>query len=146
MIDDAWFLFYRLDQSHINSHPFLYGYNTWLNKLSIQDCVMKSPMMIFFSSSILFSLQSLLIFTILLISSTTAQDKIEPAHPPHSTQEFDRILNLPGHPNNVPSISQFSGYITVNHHNGRALFYWFFEAQSAQPSSKPLLLWLNGGQ
>ncbi|KAK9287852.1 hypothetical protein L1049_016294 [Liquidambar formosana] len=36
------------------------------------------------------------------------------------------------------------GYITVNQDHGRALFYWFFEAQS-EPSKKPLLLWLNGG-
>lgn len=63
-----------------------------------------------------------------------------------STQESDRILNLPGQPNTttMASLSQFSGYITVNKHNGRALFYWFFEAQT-QSSTKPLLLWLNGG-
>ncbi|OMO53453.1 Peptidase S10, serine carboxypeptidase [Corchorus capsularis] len=58
-------------------------------------------------------------------------------------QECDRVMNLPGQPS-TPSISQFSGYITVNEEHGRALFYWFFEAQS-QPSQKPLLLWLNGG-
>ncbi|PNY16203.1 serine carboxypeptidase 33-like protein, partial [Trifolium pratense] len=44
----------------------------------------------------------------------------------------------------APSVSHFSGYITVNEEHGRALFYWFFEAQS-EPSNKPLLLWLNGG-
>ncbi|KAK2990186.1 hypothetical protein RJ640_014638 [Escallonia rubra] len=59
------------------------------------------------------------------------------------SQEFDRIVNLPGQPSS-PSVSHFSGYITVNQDHGRALFYWFFEAQS-QPSNKPLLLWLNGG-
>ncbi|KAI4335024.1 hypothetical protein L6164_013710 [Bauhinia variegata] len=57
--------------------------------------------------------------------------------------EADRVINLPGQPSNV-SVSHFSGYITVNEDHGRALFYWFFEAQS-QPSNKPLLLWLNGG-
>ncbi|KAK7256718.1 hypothetical protein RIF29_30176 [Crotalaria pallida] len=60
-----------------------------------------------------------------------------------STNESDRIINLPGQPSN-PSVSQFSGYITVNEDHERALFYWFFEAQS-EPSNKPLLLWLNGG-
>ncbi|XP_034684746.1 serine carboxypeptidase-like 26 [Vitis riparia] len=60
-----------------------------------------------------------------------------------SSQENDRIINLPGQPSSPP-ITQFSGYITVNKAHGRALFYWFFEAQS-QPSNKPLLLWLNGG-
>lgn len=59
------------------------------------------------------------------------------------SQESDRIINLPGQPS-TPHISQFSGYITVNEGHGRALFYWFFEAQS-QPSKRPLLLWLNGG-
>lgn len=58
-------------------------------------------------------------------------------------QESNRVIHLPGQPS-APSISQFSGYITVNKDHGRALFYWFFEAQS-QPSKKPLVLWLNGG-
>ncbi|KAJ1418675.1 Serine carboxypeptidase, histidine active site [Sesbania bispinosa] len=57
--------------------------------------------------------------------------------------ESDRIIDLPGLPS-TPSVSHFSGYITVNEDHGRALFYWFFEAKS-QPSNKPLLLWLNGG-
>ncbi|XP_057420969.1 serine carboxypeptidase-like 26 [Lotus japonicus] len=57
--------------------------------------------------------------------------------------ESDRIVDLPGVPSS-PSVSHFSGYITVNEDHGRALFYWFFEAQS-EPSKKPLLLWLNGG-
>ncbi|GLT67212.1 hypothetical protein SLA2020_395370 [Shorea laevis] len=60
------------------------------------------------------------------------------------SQESDRVINLPGQPPGPFNISHFSGYITVNQENGRALFYWFFEAQS-QPSKKPLLLWLNGG-
>jgi len=59
------------------------------------------------------------------------------------TYESDRIIDLPGQPSS-PSVSHFSGYITVNENHGRELFYWFFEAQS-EPSKKPLLLWLNGG-
>ncbi|XP_072954410.1 serine carboxypeptidase-like 26 [Typha angustifolia] len=62
---------------------------------------------------------------------------------PLHAQESDRVFNLPGQPK-TPPVSQFSGYITVNKDNGRALFYWFFEAQIL-PSEKPLLLWLNGG-
>ncbi|XP_062209921.1 serine carboxypeptidase-like 26 isoform X2 [Phragmites australis] len=58
-------------------------------------------------------------------------------------QDGDRVGFLPGKPGRPP-VSQFSGYVTVNEHNGRALFYWFFEAQ-ASPAQKPLLLWLNGG-
>ncbi|KAM7463174.1 hypothetical protein LguiA_031295 [Lonicera macranthoides] len=60
-----------------------------------------------------------------------------------SYQEQDRVIKLPGQPSS-PLVTQFSGYITVNEDHGRALFYWFFQAQS-QPSNKPLLLWLNGG-
>ncbi|XP_010931783.1 serine carboxypeptidase-like 26 isoform X2 [Elaeis guineensis] len=58
-------------------------------------------------------------------------------------QESDRVFILPGQPKG-PSLSHFSGYITVNRENGRALFYWFFEAQT-EPFKRPLLLWLNGG-
>lgn len=60
-----------------------------------------------------------------------------------NSQESDRIIKLPGQPESPP-ISQFSGYVTANQAHGRALFYWFFEAQS-EPTKKPLLLWLNGG-
>ncbi|XP_009590149.1 serine carboxypeptidase-like 26 isoform X1 [Nicotiana tomentosiformis] len=59
------------------------------------------------------------------------------------TQEDDKVTELPGQPTS-PQVSQFSGYITVNKTNGRALFYWFFPSQS-ESSKKPLLLWLNGG-
>lgn len=59
-------------------------------------------------------------------------------------ESSDRVFKLPGQPTTNPPISQFSGYVTVNQVHGRALFYWFFEAQS-EPSKKPLLLWLNGG-
>jgi len=58
-------------------------------------------------------------------------------------KEGDRVGFLPGQPSR-PAVSQFSGYVTVNENNGRALFYWFFEAQTL-PVEKPLLLWLNGG-
>lgn len=64
-------------------------------------------------------------------------------HPESQESESDRVINLPGQPQSPP-ISHFSGYVNVNAHNGRALFYWFFEAQH-HSSNKPLLLWLNGG-
>ncbi|XP_062230822.1 serine carboxypeptidase-like 26 isoform X2 [Phragmites australis] len=60
-----------------------------------------------------------------------------------SDRDADRVERLPGQPES-PSVSQFSGYVTVDERHGRALFYWFFEAQ-ALPEEKPLLLWLNGG-
>ncbi|KAL6897943.1 hypothetical protein ACP4OV_006902 [Aristida adscensionis] len=62
-------------------------------------------------------------------------------------READRVARLPGQPGS-PGVSQFAGYVTVDERRGRALFYWFFEAQAAPapaPEEKPLLLWLNGG-
>uniref|UniRef100_A0A0D3ENB9 Carboxypeptidase n=1 Tax=Oryza barthii TaxID=65489 RepID=A0A0D3ENB9_9ORYZ len=75
----------------------------------------------------------IILLALSLLQTITAEDE----------QEADRVAFLPGQPRS-PQVSQFSGYITVNSQNGRALFYWFFEAQ-ALPSKKPLLLWLNGG-
>ncbi|KAM7474906.1 hypothetical protein LguiB_022149 [Lonicera macranthoides] len=50
---------------------------------------------------------------------------------------------LPGQPLGV-NFKQYGGYINVDESNGRSLFYYFAEAQD-NPSSKPLVLWLNGG-
>ncbi|XP_076917951.1 serine carboxypeptidase-like 34 [Bidens hawaiensis] len=57
-------------------------------------------------------------------------------------QNGDRVIRLPGQP--YVSFKQYAGYVTVNETHGRALFYWFFEAEES-PEKKPLLLWLNGG-
>ncbi|XVF01776.1 hypothetical protein REPUB_Repub04eG0118400 [Reevesia pubescens] len=57
-------------------------------------------------------------------------------------QEADRVIKLPGQP--PVDFKQYAGYITVNKSHGRALFYWFFEAETT-PEEQPLLLWLNGG-
>ncbi|KAI3444031.1 hypothetical protein Pfo_000696 [Paulownia fortunei] len=57
-------------------------------------------------------------------------------------QESDRISMLPGQP--PVKFSQFSGYVTVNEEQGRALFYWLTEATN-NADRKPLVLWLNGG-
>ncbi|MCO5591534.1 hypothetical protein L7F22_045519 [Adiantum nelumboides] len=59
-------------------------------------------------------------------------------------QEEDLIKDgLPGQPE--VQFKQYSGYITVNASAGRALFYWFIEADSHSAHQKPLILWLNGG-
>ncbi|ERN07063.1 serine carboxypeptidase II-2 [Amborella trichopoda] len=60
-----------------------------------------------------------------------------------ASQVNDRVLKLPGQAFDV-SFAHYSGYVTVNKEAGRALFYWFFEAVD-DPSSKPLVVWLNGG-
>ncbi|KAF5185086.1 Serine carboxypeptidase-like, partial [Thalictrum thalictroides] len=54
----------------------------------------------------------------------------------------DKIDSLPGQPN--VKFKQYSGYVTVDGQAGRALFYYFVES-SVKPSTKPLVLWLNGG-
>lgn len=57
-------------------------------------------------------------------------------------QEADKITSLPGQPQ--VTFKQYSGYITVDEKQRRSLFYYFVEAQT-DPASKPLVLWLNGG-
>ncbi|XP_054803617.1 serine carboxypeptidase-like 46 isoform X2 [Prosopis cineraria] len=59
-----------------------------------------------------------------------------------SLSEADKITSLPGQP--PVKFKQYSGYITVDENQHRALFYYFVEAES-EPASKPLVLWLNGG-
>ncbi|XP_021911859.1 LOW QUALITY PROTEIN: serine carboxypeptidase-like 28 [Carica papaya] len=60
-------------------------------------------------------------------------------------QQNDKIIKMPGLSQNV-NFSQYSGYVTVDSRAGRALFYWFVEAhETAQPESRPIVLWLNGG-
>ncbi|MCL7046842.1 hypothetical protein MKW94_024790 [Papaver nudicaule] len=58
-------------------------------------------------------------------------------------QELDRVHHLPGQNFSV-DFAHYSGYVTVNEDAGRNLFYWFIEA-AEDPSSKPLILWINGG-
>ena len=58
-------------------------------------------------------------------------------------KEADKIAALPGQPEPV-DFDQYGGYVTVDPSAGRALFYYFVEA-AENSSSKPLVLWLNGG-
>lgn len=58
-------------------------------------------------------------------------------------RERRRVAELPGQDFNL-SFAHYTGYITVHPQTQRTLFYWFVEA-AQDPSSKPLLLWLNGG-
>nr|XP_043611117.1 serine carboxypeptidase-like 45 [Erigeron canadensis] len=54
----------------------------------------------------------------------------------------DEVVNLPGQP--PVNFKQFAGYITVDKTKQRFMFYYFVEAET-NSSSKPLVLWLNGG-
>lgn len=60
----------------------------------------------------------------------------------NSLASQDLVTNLPGQP--AVDFRHYAGYVTVNETNGRALFYWFYEA-ATNPDQKPLVLWLNGG-
>lgn len=53
----------------------------------------------------------------------------------------DEITYLPGLPKQ-PSFKQYSGYLSVA--DRKHLHYWFVESQN-NPSSDPVVLWLNGG-
>ncbi|XP_010551814.1 PREDICTED: serine carboxypeptidase-like 25 isoform X3 [Tarenaya hassleriana] len=74
-------------------------------------------------------------FIVVLVMTCQAQSQ-------RGEEEKDRITSLPGQPD--VTFEQFSGYVTVDRVAGRALFYWLTEA-SRLPSSKPLVVWLNGG-
>ncbi|XP_024990476.1 serine carboxypeptidase-like 27 [Cynara cardunculus var. scolymus] len=90
-------------------------------------------------------LVSLLAF-ITLLHSTTAAATTAAARQHRYQRLKDKIVSLPGQPANV-SFHQYSGYITVDKKQGRALFYWLIEVptNNGPASSKPLVLWLNGG-
>nr|WBY50560.1 hypothetical protein [Glycine max] len=60
----------------------------------------------------------------------------------HPSASHHRITRLPGQPH--VQFHQFSGYVTVDDKNQRALFFYFAEAEK-DALSKPLVLWLNGG-
>ncbi|GER56661.1 serine carboxypeptidase-like protein [Striga asiatica] len=63
--------------------------------------------------------------------------------PQEGMKEADKIVALPGQQQLSVKFSQYSGYVTVDSKAGRALFYYFTEAE--EPANKPLVLWLNGG-
>ena len=60
----------------------------------------------------------------------------------NSLPDADKISSLPGQP--PVTFQQYSGYVTIDDQQDRALFYYFVEAE-VDPASKPLVLWLNGG-
>lgn len=74
-----------------------------------------------------------------MISSSLRLTMVEGADP------AQLVTNLPGAPPEL-NFTQYAGYVTVNETNGRALFYWFFTAEGPNASSKPLIIWFNGGR
>ena len=93
----------------------------------------------------------ILLLAVALVSATTVAEARHHHH--HSgdgygkvfdRQQADLVDALPGQPAEV-GFRHFSGYVTVNERRGRALFYWLTEADGADAATKPLVLWLNGG-
>jgi serine carboxypeptidase-like clade II len=64
--------------------------------------------------------------------------------PQEGLRQADKIDTLPGQPYGV-NFDQYSGYVTVDPEAGRELFYYFMESPY-NSSTKPLVLWLNGGK
>jgi len=64
--------------------------------------------------------------------------------PGEGSQEADKNAALPGQPKDAV-VQQYSGYVNLDDKAGKSLFYYFVEA-TADPATKPLLLWLNGGK
>jgi len=60
----------------------------------------------------------------------------------NQTRQSDLVTQLPGQPQ--VGFNHYAGHVTVDAKDGRALFYWFYEAIS-EKEQKPLVLWLNGG-
>jgi serine carboxypeptidase-like clade 2 len=77
-------------------------------------------------------------------AKATGSRKPAPAAAEVGRKEADRVEALPGQPRGV-DFAQYAGYVTVDAAAGRALFYYLAEAVGGSSSSKPLLLWLNGG-
>ncbi|KAM0836567.1 hypothetical protein ACQ4PT_062239 [Festuca glaucescens] len=75
--------------------------------------------------------------------TTKATGSRKPVAAEVGRKEADRVEALPGQPRGV-DFAQYAGYVTVDAAAGRALFYYLAEAVGGS-SSKPLLLWLNGG-
>ncbi|KAI9200015.1 hypothetical protein LWI28_001514 [Acer negundo] len=63
--------------------------------------------------------------------------------PQDGLMEADKIDALPGQPKGV-DFNQFAGYVNVDPKTGKSLFYYFVESPQ-NFSTKPLVLWLNGG-
>lgn len=54
------------------------------------------------------------------------------------------VTELPGQP--IVNFSQYAGYINLNEPTGKAIFYWFVEADHPHAASLPVTFWFNGGK
>lgn len=74
----------------------------------------------------------------LVVSLCLQQAWVVAADPSH------RVLRLPGQP--PVRFKHYAGYVSVNEGKGRAIFYWFFEADHRKAGTLPVSFWFNGGK
>ncbi|KAL8516539.1 hypothetical protein ACS0TY_014979 [Phlomoides rotata] len=60
-----------------------------------------------------------------------------------SAPEFALVTEIPGFNGKFPS-KHYSGYVTIDENHGKKLYYYFVESER-NPSTDPVVLWLNGG-
>ena len=84
------------------------------------------------------------VVAVLMLALATASGAASGAPRRSPRPEADLVTGLPGQP--AVGFRHYAGYVDVGSRGGggKALFYWFFEAER-EPEKKPLLLWLNGG-
>lgn len=63
--------------------------------------------------------------------------------PSQSLPEGALITQIPGFSGTFPS-KHYSGYVTIDEVHGKKLYYYFVESER-NPSTDPVVLWLNGG-
>ena len=84
-----------------------------------------------------------------LMSTSLSTSAVSRVSSQIGSKEKDKIEKLPGQPETGVNFDQYGGYITVDAEKGRAFYYYFAEAAigggDGGAASKPLLLWLNGG-
>lgn len=88
--------------------------------------------------------QLLRILAVISLVSSLAQ-AIKPTQSLRRSAEDDLITKLPGL-NDQVNFKQYSGFLKADDKKDTTSFfhYWFVESQS-NPSSDPVVLWLNGG-
>jgi len=76
-------------------------------------------------------------------SNDVVDEHVSKAEQQFRSMKSDKVKTLPGQPKGV-NFDQYAGYVTVDSKTRRKLFYYFVESP-LNSSTKPLVLWLNGG-
>ena len=87
----------------------------------------------------------------LLLSCLSALTQCQFIPAPTDLTETTGYLDLPvrykqvpdGICETTPGVKSFSGYVDIEEE--QHIFWWFFEARNADPTTAPLTVWINGG-